>query len=178
MSQSHLSGSTHPTSSNLIGSVCSESNSSSRTSNGSASGLGAASSGPTGNSGTAAANTSNNGNASNTHTESSSNGRPSHGPRSSHHGSHKNGEHKPTRIRTVLNDKQLATLRTCYNANPRPDALMKEQLVEMTGLSPRVIRVWFQNKRCKDKKKNILMKQLQQQEKVSVHDYYHVFQCC
>ncbi|KAJ7423992.1 ISL LIM homeobox 2 [Willisornis vidua] len=41
---------------------------------------------------------------------------------------------------------------------------MKEQLVEMTGLSPRVIRVWFQNKRCKDKKKSILMKQLQQQQ--------------
>lgn len=32
---------------------------------------------------------------------------------------------------------------------------MKEQLVEMTGLSPRVIRVWFQNKRCKDKKVSI-----------------------
>ncbi|CAG14813.1 unnamed protein product, partial [Tetraodon nigroviridis] len=28
-----------------------------------------------------------------------------------------------------------AHVRTCYNANPRPDALMKEQLVEMTGLS-------------------------------------------
>ncbi|KAG9352346.1 hypothetical protein JZ751_020759 [Albula glossodonta] len=64
----------------------------------------------------------------------------------------------------VLNEKQLHTLRTCYNANPRPDALMKEQLVEMTGLSPRVIRVWFQNKRCKDKKRSILMKQLQQQQ--------------
>jgi len=62
-------------------------------------------------------------------------------------------------------------LRTCYNANPRPDALMKEQLVEMTGLSPRVIRVWFQNKRCKDKKKAILMKQMQQQEKV--HSFHH-----
>ncbi|GBL95123.1 Insulin gene enhancer protein ISL-1 [Araneus ventricosus] len=74
-------------------------------------------------------------------------------------------DHKPTRVRTVLNEKQLHTLRTCYAANPRPDALMKEQLVEMTGLSPRVIRVWFQNKRCKDKKKNIMMKQLQQQEK-------------
>jgi insulin gene enhancer protein ISL-1 len=74
---------------------------------------------------------------------------------------------KPTRVRTVLNEKQLHTLRTCYNANPRPDALMKEQLVEMTGLSPRVIRVWFQNKRCKDKKKAILMKQQLQQEKVS-----------
>ncbi|XP_030622323.1 insulin gene enhancer protein isl-2b isoform X2 [Chanos chanos] len=76
---------------------------------------------------------------------------------------HKQSE-KTTRVRTVLNEKQLHTLRTCYNANPRPDALMKEQLVEMTGLSPRVIRVWFQNKRCKDKKRSILMKQLQQQQ--------------
>ncbi|XP_038297687.1 insulin gene enhancer protein ISL-2 isoform X1 [Canis lupus familiaris] len=76
---------------------------------------------------------------------------------------HKPAE-KTTRVRTVLNEKQLHTLRTCYAANPRPDALMKEQLVEMTGLSPRVIRVWFQNKRCKDKKKSILMKQLQQQQ--------------
>lgn len=44
---------------------------------------------------------------------------------------------------------------------------MKEQLVEMTGLSPRVIRVWFQNKRCKDKKKTIQMKLQMQQEKVN-----------
>jgi len=73
---------------------------------------------------------------------------------------------KPTRVRTVLSEKQLHTLRTCYGANPRPDALMKEQLVEMTGLSPRVIRVWFQNKRCKDKKKSMLLKHMQQQEKV------------
>jgi len=77
--------------------------------------------------------------------------------------SHK-GDQKTTRVRTVLNEKQLHTLRTCYGANPRPDALMKEQLVEMTGLSPRVIRVWFQNKRCKDKKRSILMKQMQQQQ--------------
>lgn len=70
---------------------------------------------------------------------------------------------KTTRVRTVLNEKQLHTLRTCYAANPRPDALMKEQLVEMTGLTPRVIRVWFQNKRCKDKKRAIAMKQMQDQ---------------
>ena len=59
-------------------------------------------------------------------------------------------------------------LQTCYSANPRPDALMKEQLVEMTGLSPRVIRVWFQNKRCKDKKlQNRLMEKQLQRESVS-----------
>lgn len=72
----------------------------------------------------------------------------------SHHGG--SGSSKPARIRTVLNEKQLHMLRACYNANPRPDALMKEHLVEITGLNPRVIRVWFQNKRCKDKKKNML----------------------
>ena len=77
---------------------------------------------------------------------------------------------KTTRVRTVLNEKQLHTLRTCYAANPRPDAMMKEQLVEMTGLSPRVIRVWFQNKRCKDKKKSIQMKQQQGSRGVSSPD--------
>jgi len=62
-----------------------------------------------------------------------------------------------------MSEMQLHTLRTCYAANPRPDALVKEQLVEMTGLTSRVIRVWFQNKRCKDKKRTILLKQLEQQ---------------
>ena len=69
-----------------------------------------------------------------------------------------NRQVKAARIRTVLNEKQLQTLRQCYNANPRPDAILKEHLVEMTGLHPRVIRVWFQNKRCKDKKKNLLVR--------------------
>jgi hypothetical protein len=96
-----------------------------------------------------------------------------HNKHNSHHNfsssssSSKNIGSKPARVRTVLNEKQLHTLRACYGANPRPDALMKEQLVEMTGLSPRVIRVWFQNKRCKDKKKSIMIKQMQEQQKVS-----------
>lgn len=92
---------------------------------------------------------------------SSSSGGSSGGGRRSHK------DPKTTRVRTVLNEKQLHTLRTCYGANPRPDALMKEQLVEMTALSPRVIRVWFQNKRCKDKKRAIAMKQMQDQHQNS-----------
>lgn len=59
---------------------------------------------------------------------------------------------KGTRIRTVLNEKQLQTLKTYYASNPRPDSAVKEKLVELTGLKSKVIRVWFQNKRCKDKK--------------------------
>lgn len=89
-------------------------------------------------------------------------------------------------MRTVLNEKQLATLRSCYGNNPRPDAYTKEKLVEMTQLSPRVIRVWFQNKRtmnistpnfihlfvfllgCKDKKRSVLAKHTHEQQNVLV----------
>ena len=81
--------------------------------------------------------------------------------------SKKANDRKSARARTVLSEKQLNILKTCYSANPRPDALMKEQLVEMTGLSPRVVRVWFQNKRCKDKKRQQL-----QQSKVRTNLTY------
>ena len=72
-------------------------------------------------------------------------------------------------MRTVLSEQQLQTLRTVYASNPRPDALLKEHLVEITGLNPRVIRVWFQNKRCKDKKRVLAaeaarLQSLQQQQ--------------
>eukprot|EP00794_Sanderia_malayensis_P009668 gene9668-10655_t len=87
----------------------------------------------------------------------------------------KSPKDRPTRVRTVLNEKQLSTLKRCYAANPRPDSIMKQQLVELTGLSARVIRVWFQNKRCKDKKKSMLIKANEQttremmQTRLSLH---------
>ena len=89
--------------------------------------------------------------------------------------SKKANDRKSARARTVLSEKQLNILKTCYSANPRPDALMKEQLVEMTGLSPRVVRVWFQNKRCKDKKiQNRLMEKQMQRETVrTFHTIQH-----
>uniref|UniRef100_A0A8C6QW42 Uncharacterized protein n=1 Tax=Nannospalax galili TaxID=1026970 RepID=A0A8C6QW42_NANGA len=79
---------------------------------------------------------------------------------------HKQAE-KTTSIRTVLYKEQLHTLQTCYAANPWPDGLMKEQLVEMTGLSLWIIRIWFQNKHSKDK---ILMKEQQQQQQQQHND--------
>ncbi|KAF7261053.1 hypothetical protein EG68_01465 [Paragonimus skrjabini miyazakii] len=57
------------------------------------------------------------------------------------------------RLRTVISKRQLTTLRTCYSINSRPDSLTKQRLAQVTGLPPRVIRVWFQNKRCSDKKR-------------------------
>ncbi|XP_041087085.1 insulin gene enhancer protein ISL-1-like [Polyodon spathula] len=67
------------------------------------------------------------------------------------------GGERLARVRTVLSEPQLLALRSCYAMNPRPDALAKEQLVKVTGLSHRVVRVWFQNKRCKDKKRTLLL---------------------
>ncbi|CAB4069619.1 ISL1 [Lepeophtheirus salmonis] len=51
------------------------------------------------------------------------------------------------------------------NADRKSARARTEQLVEMTALSPRVIRVWFQNKRCKDKKiqNRLLEKQMQRE---------------
>ena len=60
---------------------------------------------------------------------------------------------KTPRLRTVLNEHHLRVLRSCYAVTPRPDQATKDKLEQMTGLTPRVIRVWFQNKRCKDKKR-------------------------
>ncbi|KAF2350828.1 Zinc finger LIM-type [Trinorchestia longiramus] len=95
-------------------------------------------------------------------------------------------EGKTTRVRTVLNEKQLQTLsaicarqntirrpnsrtitdedmrvtspdlmhcRSFYASNPRPDSLLKEEITRETGLPMRVVRVWYQNKRFKDKRR-------------------------
>lgn len=85
-------------------------------------------------------------------------------------------EQKQPRIRTVLTEQQLQTLRSVYQTNPRPDALLKEQLCELTALSPRVIRVWFQNRRCKDKKKAIQAAEAARMQSVQVGG--KVSACC
>lgn len=54
--------------------------------------------------------------------------------------------------RTNITAKQLETLRTVFNQTPKPTRVVREQLAKDTALPMRVIQVWFQNKRSKEKR--------------------------
>lgn len=54
--------------------------------------------------------------------------------------------------RTTIKAKQLEVLRNVFSQTPKPTRLMREQLAKETGLPMRVIQVWFQNKRSKEKR--------------------------
>nr|QRF78302.1 Lhx1/5b [Galathowenia sp. LG-2021] len=58
--------------------------------------------------------------------------------------------------RTTIKAKQLETLKAAFNATPKPTRHIREQLAKETGLNMRVIQVWFQNRRSKERR----MKQL------------------
>ena len=54
--------------------------------------------------------------------------------------------------RTTIKAKQLEILKNCFDQNPKPTRQVREQLAKETGLPMRVIQVWFQNKRSKQKR--------------------------
>ncbi|XP_022237566.1 LIM/homeobox protein Lhx3-like isoform X1 [Limulus polyphemus] len=56
------------------------------------------------------------------------------------------------RPRTTITAKQLETLKTAYNNSPKPARHVREQLSQDTGLDMRVVQVWFQNRRAKEKR--------------------------
>ncbi|XP_023217914.1 LIM/homeobox protein Lhx5-like [Centruroides sculpturatus] len=58
--------------------------------------------------------------------------------------------------RTTIKAKQLETLKAAFAATPKPTRHIREQLAQETGLNMRVIQVWFQNRRSKERR----MKQL------------------
>ena len=64
----------------------------------------------------------------------------------------KDKESKRRGPRTTIKAKQLEILRNVFNQTPKPTRLMREQLAKETGLPMRVIQVWFQNKRSKEKR--------------------------
>ncbi|XP_037726795.1 LIM/homeobox protein Lhx1 isoform X2 [Drosophila subpulchrella] len=54
--------------------------------------------------------------------------------------------------RTTIKAKQLEVLKTAFNQTPKPTRHIREQLAKETGLPMRVIQVWFQNKRSKERR--------------------------
>ncbi|BFZ04362.1 hypothetical protein BsWGS_07400 [Bradybaena similaris] len=58
--------------------------------------------------------------------------------------------------RTTIKAKQLETLKAAFATTPKPTRHIREQLAQETGLNMRVIQVWFQNRRSKERR----MKQL------------------
>lgn len=62
------------------------------------------------------------------------------------------GDHPNKRPRTTITAKQLETLKSAYNSSPKPARHVREQLSQDTGLDMRVVQVWFQNRRAKEKR--------------------------
>ena len=56
----------------------------------------------------------------------------------------------------MFTDEQLYQLKRAYALNPRPDDSQKSHLCQALGIKYKVLKVWFQNRRCKDKKNGII----------------------
>lgn len=56
------------------------------------------------------------------------------------------------RPRTTISAKSLDTLKQAYQASSKPARHIREQLALQTGLDMRVVQVWFQNRRAKEKR--------------------------
>ncbi|XP_069182582.1 LIM/homeobox protein Lhx2 isoform X1 [Procambarus clarkii] len=58
-------------------------------------------------------------------------------------------QNRTKRMRTSFKHHQLRTMKSYFNLNQNPDAKDLKQLAQKTGLSKRVLQVWFQNARAK-----------------------------
>ncbi|XP_050431918.1 LIM/homeobox protein Lhx2-like [Adelges cooleyi] len=62
---------------------------------------------------------------------------------------HQQQQGRTKRMRTSFKHHQLRTMKSYFNINQNPDAKDLKQLAQKTGLSKRVLQVWFQNARAK-----------------------------
>ncbi|XP_059091505.1 LIM/homeobox protein Lhx3-like [Tigriopus californicus] len=63
-----------------------------------------------------------------------------------------NGVNKRRGPRTTIKAKQLEVLKATFSQTPKPSRHIREQLAKETELPMRVIQVWFQNKRSKERR--------------------------
>ncbi|GIX85407.1 hypothetical protein CEXT_717591 [Caerostris extrusa] len=65
------------------------------------------------------------------------------------------GPQRTKRMRTSFKHHQLRTMKSYFAINQNPDAKDLKQLAQKTGLSKRVLQVWFQNARAKWRRNNL-----------------------
>lgn len=63
------------------------------------------------------------------------------------------GEDSKNRMRSFINEEQLKILRAYYEINPRPRKFELIRIGQEIGFPKRVVQVWFQNMRARDRKK-------------------------
>ncbi|XP_041126839.1 LIM homeobox transcription factor 1-alpha-like, partial [Polyodon spathula] len=77
-------------------------------------------------------------------------------------------DHKrPKRPRTILTTQQRRAFKASFEISSKPCRKVRETLAADTGLSVRVVQVWFQNQRAKIKKLARRQQQQQQQQQDS-----------
>jgi len=64
----------------------------------------------------------------------------------------RDGRRGPKRPRTILTSQQRKQFKASFDQSPKPCRKVREALAKDTGLSVRVVQVWFQNQRAKMKK--------------------------
>ncbi|GLV33962.1 uncharacterized protein CBL_11155 [Carabus blaptoides fortunei] len=62
------------------------------------------------------------------------------------------GRRGPKRPRTILTTQQRRAFKASFEVSPKPCRKVRETLAKETGLSVRIVQVWFQNQRAKMKK--------------------------
>ncbi|EEB11737.1 Insulin gene enhancer protein ISL-2, putative [Pediculus humanus corporis] len=62
------------------------------------------------------------------------------------------GRRGPKRPRTILTTQQRKAFKASFEVSPKPCRKVREALAKDTGLSVRIVQVWFQNQRAKMKK--------------------------
>ncbi|XP_035167925.1 LIM homeobox transcription factor 1-alpha, partial [Oxyura jamaicensis] len=78
-------------------------------------------------------------------------------------GAEEGKDHKrPKRPRTILTTQQRRAFKASFEVSSKPCRKVRETLAAETGLSVRVVQVWFQNQRAKMKK--LARRQQQQQQ--------------
>ncbi|XP_078721704.1 LIM homeobox transcription factor 1-beta [Lampetra fluviatilis] len=77
-------------------------------------------------------------------------------------GSDEKDPKRPKRPRTILTTQQRRAFKASFEVSSKPCRKVRESLAAETGLSVRVVQVWFQNQRAKMKK--LARRQIQQEQ--------------